>query len=1154
MKRVAEKVKDLVEICPFTYLHDFAADPGQTLGGYHFTDITADLMAKWIDRVAVVRPGNGSASALAGFRGVGKSHFLSVLGAMITRPDLRSRITDPHVASSAERLPRRHGNVASVRRGSGSTLLDELKRALAPILGVSPNTLGDSLYELMLSASEQVGDAPLVILIDTALGRDARVTRDDGPLLSEVAEAAKALGIFVGVALDDDISGADGPNASISRSYSIDYLDQEHLFKIVDSVIFAKQNQNRDVIHQIYQDYRTEFPGFRWSEHRFASLYPLHPATVEIAPIVRLYVQEFALLGFAAESGVKILGRPANSLIGLDEIFDSVETKLRSVPELTDTFAAFDRLEREVIARSPVLLRHPSRLILKGLLILSLNGEGATSDDLSAAMMISQDPAGGLDVPAILESFAEAEPSAIDRHVAGAGPQFCFRRTSQVDMDAAITAAIANVPDSIPMDLLLAQAVEKWSDIDRGSYVSPCTIDWRGSIRRGELLWPPDDDSQREERVGKDVPDWTISVEPGDAEAEPVDESSRIHWRLARLTEDERQTLKRHFVLQNDPSVREDLGDGLAAAVHMSSIAVEKIWQRVFLGDAYISAGGRAYNFTPDASAAHSVAQVLSDSLAPVFDEAFPDHPVFESTLGMRESSILVSTFLSGTGSNNTEAISLAERFAVPLGIAIPHSGAVVPLGPESLLELPVVKAALNGADGTELLPLKEISPRLIAEPFGFTREAQHLILAALVAQKEFEFITSNGNRINHRSLDLQIIWDDIVGISRPLNEAFSAERLLIWARLITGNSALRSIDRAEDRLLIKDSLAGWLSGWEQSRALPDFDALPDENLNASIWRTAANLRKSFGAMAGIIESTAKDDLSLDQSLQMIADVFSDSEDEFARKKSDLRVLREFTANVTKRDEISRYLSLCENTQDDALEASRLALIDAIEKRRFDWSEIGDADLLEVWENFKAIYSAHYAEQHDIVTKGASADRLKALIRSEAWSVFEGLSSISWLDGRYFARAKAQIRELRQLHCDSQVRDILVERPFCGCSFSLTEASRLGRLADDLESTVAAGNAAHRDAILANPGALLTGADSDAMRGSLTTLLDKLRESETPALSTQELRILRISAEKSPSPRSSATSTLAEEDEPDDFPSMWDNTVQEIEDFVNTEI
>jgi energy-coupling factor transporter ATP-binding protein EcfA2 len=48
-------------------------------------------MAKCLDKIAAVQNGRGTAAALAGYRGVGKSHFLATLGAIVSHPELRSR-------------------------------------------------------------------------------------------------------------------------------------------------------------------------------------------------------------------------------------------------------------------------------------------------------------------------------------------------------------------------------------------------------------------------------------------------------------------------------------------------------------------------------------------------------------------------------------------------------------------------------------------------------------------------------------------------------------------------------------------------------------------------------------------------------------------------------------------------------------------------------------------------------------------------------------------------------------------------------------------------------------------------------------------------------------------------------------------------------
>jgi hypothetical protein len=83
MNQIQDKVKDIVDVRANDQLHDFLADLGQTLSGYYFTDITSDLMAKWIDRVVVMPTGSGNAYALAGYRGVGKS---------LRKSDARKRI------------------------------------------------------------------------------------------------------------------------------------------------------------------------------------------------------------------------------------------------------------------------------------------------------------------------------------------------------------------------------------------------------------------------------------------------------------------------------------------------------------------------------------------------------------------------------------------------------------------------------------------------------------------------------------------------------------------------------------------------------------------------------------------------------------------------------------------------------------------------------------------------------------------------------------------------------------------------------------------------------------------------------------------------------------------------------------------------------
>src|SRR5258708_4626430 len=204
MKNIEDKVKDIVDVRSFLRLIDFQVDPARTLGRYHFTDFTSDLMAKWLDRIANLQGQHGPAFALAGYRGVGKSHFLGALSAIVSQPELRSRVTDSHVLASAQRLRRRHYPIAHVRRGTRDTLFDELKEAMGLALEIDPNTLGNDLLPILQLASERAADVPFILIIDTAYERDMRVSLDDGTFLSEISVAAATCNVFLGVALDDD--------------------------------------------------------------------------------------------------------------------------------------------------------------------------------------------------------------------------------------------------------------------------------------------------------------------------------------------------------------------------------------------------------------------------------------------------------------------------------------------------------------------------------------------------------------------------------------------------------------------------------------------------------------------------------------------------------------------------------------------------------------------------------------------------------------------------------------------------------------------------------------------------------------------------------------------------------------------------------------
>lgn len=1070
MKRIDEKVRDIVDVRVHPSLTNFAADPLQTLTGYHFTDVTAAMMGKWISAVSRTKKGSGASLALAGFRGVGKSHFMAALGSLLAHPEFRLRISDPLVQSEAQGLSRKSYAVAFVRRGTQPTVLAELKDAIAPIIGCEPSSLSDSLNEILMRASDCSGELPLILLIDTAFERGSRVVRDDGPILSEIAVRAKELGIFIGIALDDDIAGADGLNSSISQTFLIDYLDQEHLYKIVDHHIFPKNSRMQSVLHDIYEYYKTAVPGFRWSEERFRSLYPLHPSIMEIAPFVRLFLHDFALLSFASEAGSRILGRPANSLIAPDEVFDNAESSLREVDSLQEAFRAFDKINAEVVAKTPVMKRLQAKLILKGLLLFSLNDEGATASEIGASMLIfdEHDPTGEVKhVEDLMASFAEAMPDQIRAQPDRDGKlRYAFKLDVKDGLRSALRAAAEGVSDDVVSSILKKQVEERFSDCSFTNadqridgYASECSLEWRGGLRKGRVLWNIDGEADAN-GLAADGLDWVAVIESHES-AEKRDRSLQklpvISWCPAALSDDDLITIKSYHLLMSDAAIREEFEDYLAAAVQSHAVAVEKVFQRIFLEDGVLSIDGFEYNFTEDARSAQSQAQVFSIMLESLFEGRFPLHPYFSQIIRMKEVSTLVTDLFGGADSKVDDVQALADLYGAPLGIVTRANGSYVPADKDQLLELPLVVEILNAVKkvGSDVLTLDEVFLKLSAVPHGLVREASYLILAAMVSARMLEFVTSNEDRINHRSLDLRLIWDDIVGVATPGDAGYSNDRLVFWAKLLTGKDELKELETVGDRSLVVTALQEWQDRWNGRRLAARFDEVSDALITSRMWRVARKSIKAFRTVSESIESVLGDERSLEQCLNRIADAFSDSELEFTKLNEEVSTLEDFIVGAKLREEISSWVSRCEFTGSEDLDRLRMDLDAALWSGIDQTSALSNVDLENKWDKFHRAYSEHFLLKHDalIATNGLK-EKLDEIFKTDVWWEFENLCDIPGFDDKYSSRTKKMIQEIRNFECRYDTNSALKISPACGCRFSLVDYDSIEGLPHEMWKVV----------------------------------------------------------------------------------------------------
>jgi len=607
-------------------------------------------------------------------------------------------------------------------------------------------------------------------------------------------------------------------------------------------------------------------------------------------------------------------------------------------------------------------------------------------------------------------------------------------------------------------------------------------VEWRGGHRRGRVFWVEADSTDLGQHAASpDLQmDWEVIVDLAAERREPFPPSagvSRILWKPDELRKEEVETILKYFALTTRSELREQFSEQIRASLHSHAVRVGTIANRVFLEDGKLTIDDFDYNFTDEARSSQTVVELFSTMLEPLFETRYPEHPAFPRRLKMAEVGALVSDLYNSSRRNLPEVQQLAQSFALPMGLVVERDGSFEPQTDEALTALPAVADILGkvaDAKQNDTVSLKEIYDHFRQEPRGFVREAQHLLLTALVAQRQIDFVTSKGDRINQRSLDLKIIWDDIVGIAKPAGGAINAKKLARWAVVVSGDNSIKSLTDESGRTALKTALENWHNDWLRARVLRRFNELPDDILNGRIWNLAARCAKSLGATAEIIKSTLDGNTSFEDCLNRIADTFSDSEEQFHRAQSELVVVDSFIKGAASRAEILSYLSGCEITDVDEIEEIREQLYQLADASYWNPSDASNRELGYLWIKFQRDFSDHFAARHDTVMRSHSLQAsYQAILGGEDWWEFQNLARMPFFDTRP-AVAVAEIRRrFEELDCTFPVREALQKRPFCRCSFGLANERSWERLPELFNKAIAEALRAYRRTLVAEEEAVV---------------------------------------------------------------------------------
>ncbi|HEX6279476.1 MAG TPA: DUF6079 family protein, partial [Pyrinomonadaceae bacterium] len=571
-------------------------------------------------------------------------------------------------------------------------------------------------------------------------------------------------------------------------------------------------------------------------------------------------------------------------------------------------------------------------------------------------------------------------------------------------------------------------------------FVGECSAVWRGGTRRGRVVWKDHSAAPGipAASVSDEHHDWEVVIDlaSGPGEESQISDLPRAIWKPAELTPDETDAVKRFFVIKNEASVRENFADHIRSAFHAHMLILDRVLNRVFLEDGRLVIDGFDYNLTEEARSAATLSALFSAMLEPLFEMRYPQHPFFLRNLGLAEVSSLVSDLYSGSRQKLGDVQQIAQTFGLPLGLVKLSEGVYYPASREQLLSLETVRSIetlLDAAQGP--LDLGSVYHELRKPPYGLVREAQQLILAAMVSQRMVEFVTSKGDRINQRSLDLKMIWDDIVGLARPQESSYSSAKLARWAISFSGREGIKDPSLDPDLAKFKEGATEWLAAWDSERVLGRFNTIPEELLNTRIWKTVTRVSRSLGAATSLIRKFLDGQTPVEECLGRISELFLDDPQRLESAKADLEIVKTYLDSWRQREDCRAYVLSAASTGHDRLEALREAVLTALAEFESSPSTERARKITYAFSRFQREFSHFYIVKHDSVMRSHDIqEKANELLSSDTWWMYDNLASL-----RHESPSVAEVERIRKrvalLDCPTKTEKILESYPQCHCGY-----------------------------------------------------------------------------------------------------------------------
>jgi hypothetical protein len=280
----------------------------QLVNSYQCTEPAASILVSLVEQTR-----SGSIGLITGVRGVGKSHLLAFLRAIITQPDLIQKVVHPFARKVLEKAIDK-----KARSQTMVTINCDTEQTDVNLL----STRGDAQIEAACATGKNV-----FVFIDGLSLLLRRSKREEClQWLVRLAANADDQRYQLFITLDQDLIEIVLKAFSTTQIIAAkETIPANNLALVLDQFICPKKPEQKRALDNLYDELKRKVPHFQWNHQEFLQSFPLHPQVLEIAPALRTYARTFSLLSFFYTVAPRAIMRRGFNLISLVEVFDTFE-------------------------------------------------------------------------------------------------------------------------------------------------------------------------------------------------------------------------------------------------------------------------------------------------------------------------------------------------------------------------------------------------------------------------------------------------------------------------------------------------------------------------------------------------------------------------------------------------------------------------------------------------------------------------------------------------------------------------------------------------------------------------------------------------------------------------------------------------------------